>query len=183
MSSKGKKQGKMKESGKKKGSVKKITVLDANAVIRSSLDFRKGGYLIPSMVVWELTDYMVSVAVEEAVENKLIRILEPGKGYVKKAVDAARGIGELDVLSEPDIHVLALALEHQARVASDDYAVQNTALKLNLEVASTFFESISERREYVYKCYGCGREYKHRVSACDFCGSGVRKSVKSRLRP
>jgi len=79
------------------------------------------------------------------------------------------------------MEVLAKALEIRGVVVSDDYAIQNLAKALKLEVLPYNQPGIRKELEWVLRCSGCGRYYKEEISRmkeCPICGSEVRRKVK-----
>jgi UPF0271 protein len=149
-------------------------VLDASGVIRSTLDFSSGGYAIPSSVRRELQAEPARTAVEEGIRNRDIKIVEPSREGLQKASKAAEETGDINTLSPADLDVLAVALENNLTVISDDYAVQNTAAKLGLKVQATTHKGIEKQLMWKWACSGCGREMKAQ-GECPICGHKAKK--------
>jgi UPF0271 protein len=49
--------------------------------------------------------------------------------------------------------------------------MQNVAEKLGVSVEVIAREGISERREWLFQCAGCGREFDENHDRCPICGS------------
>ncbi|MCX6695884.1 MAG: hypothetical protein NTU61_06270, partial [Candidatus Altiarchaeota archaeon] len=141
-------------------------VLDSSGIIRSNLDFNDSGYLTSSSVLSELSDPRTRDSVDYGIRIGKISIKEPGREYRRMVEDAAGRSGDLKALSEADLDVLALALEHKLPVISDDYAVQNVASHIGVGFKSTFHEGIKEKVEWKFACQGCGRSYDSSVKSC-----------------
>ncbi|HPY91888.1 hypothetical protein, partial [Methanothrix soehngenii] len=62
------------------------------------------------------------------------RVESPTTIALKAARDAAEQTGDIRSLSAADLEVLAKALEYNATLATDDYALQNVALHLGLKI-------------------------------------------------
>ncbi len=174
-----------------------MRVLDASGILRSGLDFSDSGYLITGGVRQEIrdigerrfsikekaVDFPVEnsiIAIDAAIERGLIRIKEPGENSIIKVKDVAKNSGDLERLSENDISVLALALETNSSIVSDDYNIQNVARILGLRYEKTFHSGIRKKLRWKRVCEGCGREGKGDI--CAVCGSKMRR-VPTRISP
>ena len=106
-----------------------------------------------------------------------MNILEPSEDSLRKVIEAAEETGDLEVLSEADIELLALALELNATVVTNDFAVQNVAEKLGLEWEG-IGKSIRRFIQWEWYCPGCKRVYE-RKGKCEFCGLELKRRPKS----
>ena len=64
-------------------------------------------------------------AIEFLIDSDKLKILEPSKEFLRKVVTIAKKTGDYQRLSTADLSVLALALQLNSILISDDYAVQN----------------------------------------------------------
>lgn len=128
--------------------------------------------LVPPEVLTELEDQGVSNY--EILERGLVTTF-PTDHAISVVEDCAEHTGDLDVLSEADIAVLALAGDKEAKVVSDDYAVQNVGSALNLEVEGFSKEGISEEREWIWYCPACGEHEGDRKGECPICGAELKR--------
>jgi len=160
---------------------KKI-ILDSCAINRMDLDFQEGGYIVPSSIVQEIKSPLQKESLDSAIHNGNIKVVSPRKESLEKAQKAALETGDNDSLSKPDMDVLACALEHDAVIFSDDYAIQNTAGYMDIEYEPVFHEPVEEERRYMFVCTGCGRETKAKQKECSVCGASIRR-VKRDCRP
>ena len=112
--------------------------------------------------------------------SRLIGVREPGEDWVARVREAAKESGDLERLSENDMSVLALALETNSIIVSDDYNIQNISRILKIEYEKTFHKGIRKRLNWRRVCEGCGREGTG--EDCDVCGSRM-KRVPSRTSP
>jgi len=157
-----------------------MRVLDASGILRSGLDFSDSGYLMTNGVLQEIEDENSRIAVDAAIEGGLIEVKEPGEDSVGRVRDAAGNSGDLERLSENDISVLALALETNSIIVSDDYNIQNISRILNIKYEKTFHRGIRRKVNWTRVCEGCAREGEGDV--CEVCGSRM-KRVPSRTSP
>ena len=97
----------------------------------------------------------------------------PAEGTVERVRRAAERSGDLDVLSDTDVRLLAASLELDATLVTDDYAIQNVADKLDVAVEFIAREGIDEARDWIFQCRGCGREFDENEERCPVCGSDL----------
>jgi UPF0271 protein len=101
------------------------------------------------------------------------RIEGPSAESLKKAKKAAQETGDITVLSEADFEVLAKAVECEAILATDDYAIQNVAFHLGLKVNPVAQPLIRRKMRRVQKCVGCGETFEG--DSCPDCGTPARR--------
>ncbi len=109
----------------------------------------------------------------DALEGSGMHLHIPDAETVERVERAARETGDADTLSRTDIRLIATAFELDARLVTDDYAMQNVAEKLDLDVEVIAREGITEQREWLFQCAGCGREFDERHDRCPICGSDL----------
>jgi len=115
----------------------------------------------------------------DALEGGGMRIHVPDGETVERVERAANTTGDATELSRTDTRLLAAALELDATLVTDDYAVQNVADALEVRVESIAREGIDERRNWRYQCQGCGREYDEHRERCQICGSDLSRKNPS----
>ena len=111
----------------------------------------------------------------DALEGSGMRIHIPDPGTVERVERAARETGDAETLSRTDVRLLAAALELDARLVTDDYAMQNVAEKLDVGVEVIAQEGIDERRDWDFQCQGCGRTFDDHRDRCAICGSDLER--------
>lgn len=153
-------------------------VLDASAILHSNLDFSGGGYLMPGSILNEIHDETARIAVNSAIIAGKIRIKNPQKSFVRGVMEKAEETGDLENLSDEDIDVIALAIENNSSIITDDYSIQNVAKELGLKFEAIAQRGIKKRILWRKVCEGCGREYPMNLKICDVCGSMLKKVAK-----
>lgn len=90
--------------------------------------------------------------------------------------DAARQAGNLARLSRADRSLLALALELDATLVTDDYTMLDVARRLRVRTQTVNQEGVGGTLDWRPRCTGCGRWYDEapRGDECVVCGSPVR---------
>ena len=111
----------------------------------------------------------------DALEGSGMRVHIPDPGTVERVERAARETGDAETLSRTDVRLLAAAFELDARLVTDDYAMQNVAEKLDVGVEVVAREGIDERRDWDFQCQGCGRTFDDHRDRCAICGSDLER--------
>ena len=144
-------------------------VLDSSAFIH---DFHttETTSTIP-LVREELTDE--SAYRYDAMEGSGMHIHIPNDDTTEKVRRAARESGDLDVLSDTDIRLVAASFELDGTLVTDDYAMQNVAEKLNVAVEVIARDGIDEQVDWHFQCQGCGREFEEEKDRCPICGTAL----------
>ena len=150
-------------------------VLDASAFIHE-YHTTEPTATIP-MVREELTDEPAYRF--DAMEGSGMHIQIPEDETVERVRRAANGTGDLGTLSDTDVRLIAAALELSGTLVTDDYAIQNVAGTFDVEVDVIAQDGIDERREWLFQCQGCGREFDERMDRCPICGSGLARKRPS----
>ncbi len=145
-------------------------VLDSSAII-SGLKLPPEEVIIPRGVLDEVKD--------KPIEFEVYKILDVDKKYVKDVKRIARRTGDLKVLSPVDLEVIALALQEDAIIVTDDYAIQNVASSMGLKYQTVQMKGIKEVRRWKWRCTSCGRYFRKYYSECPVCGGKLRR-VKER---
>ncbi len=109
----------------------------------------------------------------DAMEGAGMEIHLPAEETVNRVSRAAGETGDAGELSETDSRLLATAFELGATLVTDDYAMQNVAEKLGVDVQVIAHEGIEEEREWRFQCVGCGREFDEDRERCPICGSDL----------
>ncbi|WP_254272382.1 NOB1 family endonuclease [Haloarcula marina] len=109
----------------------------------------------------------------DALEGSGMHLHIPESGTVDRIERAARETGDLAELSDTDVRLLAAAFELDGRLVTDDYAMQNVAEKMDIDVEVIARDGISEQRDWLFQCAGCGREFDENHDRCPICGSSL----------
>jgi len=109
----------------------------------------------------------------DAMEGAGMHVHIPEADAVDRIRKAAESTGDLEVLSETDVRLLAAAFELDAVLVTDDYAMQNVASALDVETEVIAQEGIEDRRDWHFQCQGCGREFEEHHDRCPVCGADL----------
>jgi endoribonuclease Nob1 len=117
-------------------------------------------------------------AIEALLESNNLQILNLDTKSIKKVVAAARRTGDYTKLSEADISIIALALQMEIVLVTDDYAVANVATTLKIPVKSVASKGITHTRKWIAYCSACSRAFGPNAKECRLCGNRLRRKFK-----
>ena len=104
--------------------------------------------------------------------TRVLKIYSPSKKNIKKIEDVVKKTG--DDLSVTDKKLLALALDFEGTLLTEDYDIQNVAKSLGIKFSSIATEGIKEVYKWKKICKGCKKEYPLGYKGkCEICGSDV----------
>jgi UPF0271 protein len=109
----------------------------------------------------------------DALEGSGMHMHIPDGETVERIERAARETGDYEELSRTDIRLVAATFELDGTLVTDDYAMQNVAEKLEVDVEVIAREGIDEQRNWLFQCQGCGREFDEHHDRCPVCGSAL----------
>lgn len=135
---------------------------------------------IPS-VVNELKSNEASMRFELARENGA-RVEMPETRFREAVMNVAKETRDCDELSVTDVDILAKALEYKGSsvLLTDDYAVQNVARILGIEVKPVAQKKIKDVLVWQKECVGCRRRFDS-GDICPVCGSSLKKKRKRKI--
>ncbi len=114
-------------------------------------------------------------------ENMLatnLKIMKAQKNSYDVVNKQAKETGDYDVLSKVDIDIVALGYECNGTIITDDFAIQNVALALDVKFLSCSGKIISEKRAWRYKCTACNHKEKIKLKNCSVCGNNEIRRIK-----
>ena len=118
-------------------------------------------------------------AVQILIETRRLKISDPEQRFVIMVNNAAKKSGDFPNLSQEDISIIALSLQHNAELITDDFAVSNVAKNLSIKVIPIMTSGIKNVIIWKYYCPGCKTNFS-KVSECPRCGNKLkRKPLKN----
>ena len=115
-----------------------------------------------------------------ALWGDMLRISDCTEESMDRVDEVAKRTGDAGRLSPMDRSVLALALDVNGTILSDDYSIQNVARVLGLEFRPVGTAGIKKIAKWNYRCNGCGKWYKEKYPECPICGSMMKACRKRR---
>jgi UPF0271 protein len=148
-------------------------VLDSSVLVEGFIISGNYEYYVTKSVIEELKSKLSEDKVESLTALGL-KVKEPSESAIKKVENTASGMGETPRLSNTDIEVLALAIELDAVILTDDYSIQNVAKELGIEYLPFAQKGITEKIVWKYKCAGCGKYFQNFLPICPICGKKLK---------
>jgi len=124
--------------------------------------------VLDELSTWDLSDRVMNLL------GVRIQVFSAGAESRAKIRQAAEKTGDIDRLSPIDMEVLALAVEMDSPLISDDYSIQNIAKVLDIKCLPMEQHGIKKVFYWKYKCRGCGKEYDRKIKECQICGKELR---------
>ncbi len=110
------------------------------------------------------------------------RVEMPLPHMIDEVVSMAEHTRDMEELSTTDIDILAKALERKddAALLTDDYAVQNVAVMLGIDVKPVVQKKIRDILVWEKQCVGCRKRFDE-GDVCPICGSELKKRRKRKV--
>lgn len=151
----------------------RMHVLDANVFIHGASRQLPDEFTNP-VTVPEVTEELRSTSAGRRFDVEQVGVYEPGEESIETVREAASEAGE--DLSDTDIRVVALALEKDAVLVSDDFGAQNIAAILGIQFRGFLKGEITEQIQWRYRCTECGQIVEDvKNGSCPSCGGSLKK--------
>lgn len=118
-------------------------------------------------------------AVQTLIDLGRLKIIEPEEKFTSIVLEKSKQTGDLSELSKEDISVLALCVQLDGELVTDDYTVSNVARHLNFRVIPIMTKGIFKALDSVYSCPACNKNFE-KMSDCPICGSKLKKKSSQR---
>jgi endoribonuclease Nob1 len=153
--------------------------LDASAFYAGIPFLSSGSYCTTQAIFEEVRHIKKSHgAIEALIDSGSLQLIDPSIGSIEKAKAAAKKTGDYQKLSQADFTILALGLQLQITLLTDDYAVANVAAALKISVESSSSKGIRETRKWIAYCSACGKAFGPTAKECPLCGNKLRRKYK-----
>lgn len=105
-----------------------------------------------------------------------LQIRSGGVDANDRVAEAAMAAGNLNRLSVADQSLLALALDVEGTLVTDDHTMLDVALRLGIRTQTVNTEGISGTKDWKPRCTGCGKWFDapQKRDECPICGSPVK---------
>ena len=151
-----------------------ILILDSSAIF-SMENLPEGDCICPPGVIEELTKYKDQ---RLKLWGDMLRVSDCSTSSITRVEEEAKRSGDLGRLSPVDITVIALGLELNGTVWSDDFSIQNVCARLGIQYRAVGTNGIKRIEKWNYQCIGCKRWYKEKADECPICGSPMKSHRK-----
>lgn len=153
-------------------------IADSAVFIMGNFDLDSSLMITVPSVADELKSKDAELHFDLAKEEGL-RVEWPDPEMVKDVRKMAELTRDSEELSKTDIEILAKALEYRDRgvLLTDDYAVQNVAVQLGIDVKPVAQKKIKDIIIWQKQCTGCRKTFD-KGDVCPICGSPLKKKRK-----
>ena len=147
-----------------------VIVLDSSALF-SMEDLPDGDCVCPPGVIDELRKYK-----DRRLDlwGDMLRVSDCSAESMDKVREEARKSGDLGRLSPVDLTVIALGLDLDGVVYSDDYSIENVCTRLGIQYRPVGTGGIRKVEKWNYQCIGCKKWFKEKMDECPICGSPMK---------
>jgi len=113
-------------------------------------------------------------AVQILIETRRLKISDPEHKFIITVNDAAKKSGDFPNLSQEDVSIIALSLQLNAELITDDFAVSNVAKNLSIKVIPIMTSGIKKVVTWIYYCPGCKTDFSE-TRNCPNCGNRLKR--------
>ena len=154
-------------------------VLDATAFY-AGIPFSSNDSFMTTSIVYREIEHIKSKhgALDMLQQTNRLQIRDPKEETIKIVNQTAEKTGDKTTISEQDVSIIALALENNIELITDDFAVTNVAKQLEIKTSSLMTDGISKVGKWISYCSVCGNEFQ-KGKECPICGNKLnRKLIK-----
>ena len=152
-------------------------VLDASAFY-AGVPFRSSNDCYTTSLVYDEIKHIKKKqdVLETLLETNRLKIREPNEESTKTATRAARETGDFHQLSKQDISIIALGVEMNGEIISDDFAISNVAKNIGLKISPIMTQGIKDVGKWIHYCSGC-RVNHNSGKECPVCGTPLKRKL------
>ena len=152
-------------------------VLDASAFY-AGVPFRSSDDCYTTSLVYDEIKHIKKNhdALGTLIETNRLKIREPDKKAIDTAVKTAKETGDYPQLSKQDISVIALCIDMNAEMISDDFAISNVIKNLGLKISPVMTQGIRDVGKWIHYCPGCKTNHD-KGKECPICGTVLKRKL------
>ena len=152
-------------------------ILDASAFY-AGVPFRSSSDCYTTSLVYDEIKHIKKNhdALGTLLETNRLKIREPDSESTKAATDAAKNTGDYPQLSKQDLSVIALCIELEGEIISDDFAISNVARNLGLKISPIMTQGIKDVGRWVHYCPGCRTNHES-GKECPMCATPLKRKL------
>ena len=152
-------------------------ILDASAFY-AGVPFRSSDDCYTTSLVYDEIKHIKKNhdALGTLLETNRLKIKDPNIESTESSVKASKNTGDFPQLSKQDISIIALCIEMNGEIISDDFAILNVAKNLDLKVSPIMTKGIEDVGKWIHYCPGC--RTNHRTGKeCPACGTPLKRKL------
>ena len=152
-------------------------ILDASAFY-AGVPFRSSSDCYTTSLVYDEIKHIKKNhdALGTLLETNRLKIREPDEESTKAAIKAAKDTGDFPQLSKQDISIIALCIEMNGEIISDDFAISNVAKNQGLKISPIMTQGIEDVGKWVHYCPGCRTNHSN-GKECPMCGTPLKRKL------
>ncbi len=152
-------------------------ILDASAFY-AGVPFRSSNdYYTTSLVYDEIKHIKKNHdALGILLEANRLKIRDSDKESTEAAIKATKDTGDFPQLSKQDISIIALCIEMNGEIISDDFAISNVAKNLSLKISPIMTQGIKDVGKWIHYCPGCRTNHINKKE-CPMCGTPLKRKL------
>ncbi len=152
-------------------------ILDASAFY-AGVPFRSSNDCYTTSLVYDEIKHIKKNhdALGTLLETNRLKIREPDKESTKTAIIAAKDTGDFPQLSKQDISIIALCIEMNGEIISDDFAISNVVKNLGLKISPIMTQGIKDVGKWIHYCPGCRTNHPNKKE-CPMCGTLLKRKL------
>ena len=119
-------------------------------------------------------------ALQILIDSNRLLVRQPQADFQERVEKCAQKTGDIHSLSKQDISCIALSLELNTELISDDFAVLNVSNKLGINTIPLMTNGIKVVGKWIFYCPACKNDFSDEKN-CLLCGNKLKKKlVKSK---
>ena len=119
-------------------------------------------------------------ALQILIDSNRLLVRQPQADFQERVEKCAQKTGDIHSLSKQDISCIALSLELNTELISDDFAVLNVSNKLGINTIPLMTNGIKVVGKWIFYCPACKKDFSGEKN-CLLCGNKLKKKlVKSK---
>ena len=152
-------------------------ILDASAFY-AGVPFRSSNDCYTTSLVYDEIKHIKKNhdALGTLLETNRLKIREPDKESTKNAIMAAKDTGDFPQLSKQDISIIALCIEMNGEIITDDFAISNVVKNLGLKISPIMTRGIKDVGKWIHYCPGCRTNHTNKKE-CPICGTPLKRKL------
>lgn len=155
-------------------------ILDASAFY-SGILFQYGSKCYTTYDVLEEIKHLHNhySLISTAIQAGKLVICESSTESKERVIHVAKRTGDYARLSSQDISIIALSIELNLPLVTNDYAVQNVGKLLGISIKNAGINGITNIRKWITTCKTCKKNYAHQIKICAICGNKLTRSYRN----
>ena len=155
-------------------------ILDASAFY-AGVPFRSSNDCYTTSLVYDEIKHIKKNhdALGILLETNRLKIREPDKKSIEIAINAAKNTGDFPQLSKQDISIIALCIETEGEVITDDFAISNVIKNLGLKISPIMTKGITNNGKWIHYCPGCRTNHSNGIK-CPACDTLLKRKLLKR---